>query len=341
MEINAQECLNQNDNFACQSNIGSTLIKGVRPGVAPKFSIVIPTWKRVETLKDTVESALSQTWAGDFDVIVVEDNPEPDSDVYKYLMSLTDPRIIYYRNDRNLGLVGNFNRAVSLADGEYAVLVHDDDYLFPAYLAEIDRITGIAQDADIICPEAVKWREYQGQPKPAVPENKVNAKLWCPEADGEPFCRLFAPTGVTFRKSAFMKSGGFDHLSGPSTDLYFIVRAARSMKYYRYEKPLFVYRWSANESLKLNVRMDFLRAGLPLRKLLLKRHHAPGFLTRALLKYYCWQSVEHLKRDFPEEKPDLSWLILPENRLEIRWGKFVTDALGRYLLLRRTFSKSV
>ena len=42
MEINAQECLNQNDNFACQSNIGSTLIKGVRPGVAPKFSIVIP-----------------------------------------------------------------------------------------------------------------------------------------------------------------------------------------------------------------------------------------------------------------------------------------------------------
>lgn len=94
MEINAQECLNQNDNFACQSNIGSTLIKGVRPGVAPKFSIVIPTWKRVETLKDTVESALSQTWTGDFDVIVVEDNPELDSDVYKYLMSLTDPRII-------------------------------------------------------------------------------------------------------------------------------------------------------------------------------------------------------------------------------------------------------
>ena len=54
---------------------------------------------------------------------------------------------IYYRNDRNLGLVGNFNRAVSLADGEYAVLVHDDDYLFPAYLSEMNRITDLKTDA--------------------------------------------------------------------------------------------------------------------------------------------------------------------------------------------------
>lgn len=336
MEINAEECLKRKDNFLCQENVESVLVKGgERLPCAPRFSIVIPTWKRIETLKDTVESALTQEGDIPYDIIVVEDNPEPDSGICRYLTGLGDARIRYWRNSRNLGLVGNFNRAVSLADAEYAVLVHDDDFLFPGYLKKMSGILDRFPDADIVCPAAVKWREYLGEPRPSCVMDDAPARIWNPDADAEPFCRFFAPTGVTFRKSAFMESGGFDHESGPSTDLYYIVRSGKDFRYYRYDKPMFVYRWAENESMKFTTRMDFLHAGLPLRRLLLERRNVPSPVSKAILEYYCWKSVESMKKDFPDENIDLDGLVLPGNRMEVRVGKFVTDVFARFLMDRR------
>lgn len=110
MEINAEECLNQKNNLNRLAKSGVKLIKGGVNVTAPRFSIVVPTYKRLETLKDTVTSALTQKTEVPFDVIVVEDNPEPDSPICRYLTSLDDDRLSYYRNEKNLGLVDNFNR---------------------------------------------------------------------------------------------------------------------------------------------------------------------------------------------------------------------------------------
>ena len=341
MEINAEECLGRNGNFSCQSDIRSVRLRGRDSGYTPVFSIVIPTWKRLETLRDTVESALSQTGGILYDIIVVEDNPEPGSEISRYMAGLDDSRISYYRNEKNLGLVGNFNRAVSLADARYVVLVHDDDFLFPDYLEQMARVLDACPDADIVCPEAVKWREYLGEPRPSWRENLKPARVWSPLPDGEPFCRLFAPTGITFRKDFFMASGGFDHESGPSTDLYYIVRAGQSARYYRYDKPLFVYRWAENESMKFITRLDFLRAGLPLRRLLLRRHHVPGFIASPLLKYYCWKSLYSMRKDFPDKTVEMDGLVLPGSRIGIRVCKMVTDAVARLLLMRRIGARKV
>ena len=143
MEINAEACLNQKNNLNRLAESGVKLIKGGVNVTAPRFSIVVPTYKRLETLKDTVASALAQKTEVPFDVIVVEDNPEPDSPICRYLTSLDDDRLSYYRNEKNLGLVDNFNRAVSLSDAPYAVLVHDDDYLLPDYIESMDKVIAL------------------------------------------------------------------------------------------------------------------------------------------------------------------------------------------------------
>lgn len=257
-------------------------------------------------------SALTQKTEVPFDVIVVEDNPEPDSPICRYLTSLDDDRLSYYRNEKNLGLVDNFNRAVSLSDAPYAVLVHDDDYLLPDYIESIDKVIALKNEADIICPAPVKWLEYKGEPAPVVQEEQKQYPLWKPLSDWEPFCRLFAPTGVTFRKEAFMRSGGFDSMSGPSTDLYYIVRVGKSLNYYRYEKPLFVYRWSENESMKFSTRADFINAGYPLRKYILSENKVCQAIARPLLKRYCDKTLTAIRHDFPKEKYDGTGLPLPK-----------------------------
>ena len=52
MEINAEACLNQNNNLNRLAELGVKLIKGGVNVTAPRFSIVVPTYKRLETLKD-------------------------------------------------------------------------------------------------------------------------------------------------------------------------------------------------------------------------------------------------------------------------------------------------
>lgn len=337
MEINAEACLNQKNNMNRLAESGVKLIKGGVNVTAPRFSIVVPTYKRLETLKDTVTSALTQKTEVPFDVIVVEDNPEPDSPICRYLTALDDDRLSYYRNEKNLGLVDNFNRAVSLSDAPYAVLVHDDDYLLPDYIESIDKVISLKNEADIICPAPVKWLEYKGEPAPVVQEEQKQYPLWKPLSDWEPFCRLFAPTGVTFRKEAFMRSGGFDSMSGPSTDLYYIVRVGKSLNYYRYEKPLFVYRWSENESMKFSTRADFINAGYPLRKYILSENKVCQAIAGPLLKRYCDKTLTAIRRDFPNEKYDGTGLPLPKNRFDAWYCRKFTDAVAGLLLLRRHF----
>lgn len=355
MEFNVENCLKQTDNFACQSNVESVLMKPAhRHSDKPKLSIVIPTYKRLETLKEAVSSALSQTYWTYYnlvyDIIIVEDNPESDTPIEKYLMSLEDNRICYYKNSSNLGLVGNFNRAVSLADGDYAVLLHDDDFLFPDYLERMAQLVWRYKDADIICTRPVKWHEDRGEARPVQPigvecvprDNKEPKlyRLWKPLSDWEPYCRNFLPTGVTFKKESFMRTGGFDHLSGPSTDLYYIVRVGQSVNYYMYECPLFVYRWSENESMKFSTRVDFIKAGLPLRRKLLEKYGVPSFVSNLLIKNYCAVSQANMKRDFPDKEFNVDGFILPRGRFEAFLAKKTQDILSWCLRLRKIFAGS-
>ncbi|GEM_PF-3152458 len=100
----------------------------------PLVSFCIPTFNRDAYLRQTLDSALNQT-EKDFEIIVVDD-ASPDS-TEKVVREYSDPRIRYYRNDKNLGVPKNYNYVFSLARGEYLCLLEDHDLLAPNYLKEL------------------------------------------------------------------------------------------------------------------------------------------------------------------------------------------------------------
>lgn len=100
----------------------------------PLVSFCVPTYGRGTFLGATLRSALAQT-ISNIEVIVVDDcSPDNTAEVMR---GFNDKRIRYVRNDKNLGVPENLNRAVSMGRGEYLVLLEDHDLLEPTYLEAV------------------------------------------------------------------------------------------------------------------------------------------------------------------------------------------------------------
>ena len=92
-----------------------------------KASVCIPAYGQPDLFRRALESALHQVGVA-FDVIVTDDSP--DAAVQEVVESFgPSAGIRYLRNPARLGSPANWNRAVSLASGDYIKLLHHDDYL--------------------------------------------------------------------------------------------------------------------------------------------------------------------------------------------------------------------
>lgn len=100
------------------------------------FSIVTPTYRRADLLEKSLRSVLNQKIVTNYEIVVVDndDQSDMDNDTFGLIRKLADTKIVYYRNEKNIGTYGNTLRAARLARGKYVVLLNDDDLLHPYYL---------------------------------------------------------------------------------------------------------------------------------------------------------------------------------------------------------------
>ena len=112
-----------------------------------KISVVIPVYNAEETLRKAIDSLLIQNWNGNFEedieIILVDDNSSDNS--LNIIKDLSDEysNIHYFSFDTNSGFGGRGrNKGISLAEGEYIVLMDNDDiYLQDALQLFYDTIT--------------------------------------------------------------------------------------------------------------------------------------------------------------------------------------------------------
>jgi hypothetical protein len=97
-----------------------------------RVSVLIPVFNRRELVGDAVRSALAQEIDG-LEIVVV-DNCSDDG-TWELLQQFRDPRLRCLRNEKNVGLFGNFNRCAAQARGDYAIFLCSDDRLLPGFLS--------------------------------------------------------------------------------------------------------------------------------------------------------------------------------------------------------------
>lgn len=98
-------------------------------------SIVIPNFNYGHFIKQTLDSAVHQTYVN-IEIIVVDDCSTDNSVsiIQEYVDKYDNVKL--YKNKNNLGVVGNHNRAIELSNGEYICVLSSDDYLDVRFIEE-------------------------------------------------------------------------------------------------------------------------------------------------------------------------------------------------------------
>src|SRR5262245_62032581 len=134
--------------------------------MAPRFSIVIPTFNRSHLFPHAVRSVLNQTFE-DFEVIV-SDNCSTD-DTAKAARQFADPRFKYVRTPRHMTISDSCEFARKQASGRLIMLFSDDDALLDSALA---RFAAAAEEhqAEFLCCSVAEYRDvsYPGADKNTV-----------------------------------------------------------------------------------------------------------------------------------------------------------------------------
>lgn len=106
-----------------------------QPGRTPRVTFGLPVYNGEPFLVSTLESLLAQTFT-DFEIVVCDNASSDGTAAIVQEYAARDGRIRYYRNERNMGAVYNYNRTLLLAQGEYFKWSAADDVIRPEFLAQ-------------------------------------------------------------------------------------------------------------------------------------------------------------------------------------------------------------
>lgn len=100
----------------------------------PKVSVLTPVFNtHTDHLRQCIDSILNQTFT-DFEFIILNDSPD-NIELEQLILSYTDKRIKYHKNDKNIGISESRNKLLSLACGEYIAIFDHDDISVPDRLS--------------------------------------------------------------------------------------------------------------------------------------------------------------------------------------------------------------
>jgi len=95
----------------------------------PIISILTPVWNGLPFIKECVESVIQQD-CQDFEMLI-SDNSSTDGTL-AYLETINDPRIRIFKQEKNLGIMGNVNFLFKQAKAPVCQILCADDYFMNA-----------------------------------------------------------------------------------------------------------------------------------------------------------------------------------------------------------------
>jgi glycosyltransferase involved in cell wall biosynthesis len=209
------------------------------------ISVIIPVYNGENTIKETIESVVNQTFT-DLEIIIINDG-STDSTV-EIVKNIPDTRIQLHSYP-NAGLAASRNRGISCSQGELISFIDADDLWTPDKLAaQYQKLQEHPQVA-----VAYSWTDYiDSNSQFLQPGRHVSAT-------GNVFSKLlmwsFLENGSNplIRREAIETVGGFDESLCAAEDWDMWLRLAAKYEFVCVEKPQILYRVSGN-SMSANLK---------------------------------------------------------------------------------------
>lgn len=215
------------------------------------FSVVIPTFNRVDFLRQALVSALTQADFDDFEVLVVDDCSEDETWSYLQSIACTDPRLRILRNDRRLGMGLNWKKAIESSSGRFIYLLQDDDIALPQLLSVSSSLFERYRGTDLLC-FGTCLVDHAGQNAEVYWRSEREVVLRAPEALLQ-FARhwTLSSSQVVFSRSVYERHSGFDLTSPILSDADAILRWMVGADTILYPEPLALRRrWPGSVTAK-------------------------------------------------------------------------------------------
>jgi GT2 family glycosyltransferase len=205
----------------------------------PYFSVVVPTYNRLATLRHVIRALEQQAYPSDaYEVIVISDGSTDGTD--EYLKALKSGMRLRWFPQINRGPAGARNAGIQKADGEFVVFIDDDLVPEPQLLEEHARSHHEAgQDVVVLGPlltpdgfEMAPWVRWEQE----MLMKQYRALL---RGDWPATARQFYTGNASLRRNHILAAGGFDEgfrraedvelayrLADKGLDFVFNIRAA-------------------------------------------------------------------------------------------------------------------
>lgn len=266
------------DNFSKYKEVNSKLIIAGKVK-APKITIAIPTYKRNFLIKDAIDSAINQIGFENYEIIIVDNDDDFNNhELKKIIEEYKNDKIFYYKNEKNIGMFGNWNRCIELAKGEYISILNDDDWLEKNFLEKtLKYLSGekaIYTDMIINDFREIKYlKESKVKKYLKIIYAKLKKIKKTREFNIEDFFygnRSAGSLGILFNRVAMLELGGYNEEYFPSSDYFFHANYCHKYGIVLLKENLCHYRVQANESMKKEVVINWIMLGEDFRKFLIR-----------------------------------------------------------------------
>ena len=202
-----------------------------------KVSVLTPIYKTDERfLREAIESVLRQTFA-DFEFLLLDDCPEDSREAV--VRSYDDKRIVYLKNDRNLGITSSRNKLIDLAKGEYlAVFDHDDICRPERFAKEVAYL-----DAHPECGVVGGWTKPTNGTPNVYPESDHAIKLAMMEG-----ASVWQPASMIRRSALDAAKARYEADYSPVEDYMLWMRLLPHTVFHNLQEVVLDYRWHANNT---------------------------------------------------------------------------------------------
>ncbi|NET60616.1 MAG: glycosyltransferase [Symploca sp. SIO2E6] len=210
----------------------------------PTISVIIPAYNAENTIKETINSVLKQTFT-DFELLVINDGSQDST--LEVISSVSDSRIRVFSYS-NAGVCAARNRGIAEATGEYLSFIDADDLWTPDKLeAQLAALQANPEAA--VAYSWTDWIDESGQFLRPGSHIKSNGNVY-----SELLFRDFVASGSNplIRKEALTQVGGFDESLTPAADWEMWLRLAAKYEFVNVPAAQILYRVSPN-SMSANI----------------------------------------------------------------------------------------
>ncbi|MBC7694099.1 MAG: glycosyltransferase family 2 protein [Burkholderiales bacterium] len=161
----------------------------------PLVSIIMTAYNEELYIKEAIESVLAQTYT-DFEFIIVNDGSIDQTE--SIILSFSDDRIKYVKNEHNLKLIDSLNIGLNLAKGKYIARMDSDDLCMPERLEKQIEFMEANPEIGISGAQLIVFGSHDGFMNYPLTHDDIRLKLF--------ISSCFGNNVVMFRRVIFEKN---------------------------------------------------------------------------------------------------------------------------------------